>query len=575
MKAGVSLPAVGLAGLAAGLMLAACTGNIGDARGGSGIIPGSAGAGMAPVGVGGSAGSSPPTTLNCTGALPLAPSRAWRLTTTQIANTLRDQFGFVPPSIGSLPADTRLDGFANQSAKLTISPFVAETYFAMGQELGANAVANPSRFGITCDVTKLAPGACLSGFLSATGQKMWRRPLTPTELASLTTLFTTTSGQGGPGAAVTSVIQALFLSPNFLHRTELGTVAQPGSVTPLTDHEIASALSYLLWDSAPDDELLSLASQSQLRDRTVLLAQARRLFDARDKSGAAINNFLQQWLRIENLSFAVKDAAMFPIATPEITEDLKEELRLFSNSILFDTGGDRSFKTLFTASYTFVNARTAPIYGITGVTGNAMVRRDLDRTQRRGVISMAPFLWGKSHASETNLVGRGAYFRAELLCHRVPLPAGGVPPGAFAPPNSTGRQKFEIHSTGGCASCHQLFDGIGFALENYDAIGRFRTTEFGQTIDPTGTLPLPSENNALPGMAFSTFVDLVDKLAEKPDLYGCFAQQYASYAAGRDLPEIDACEKQAIADQFSRANYKVDELLLAVIGSPSFVDRKN
>jgi hypothetical protein len=570
MSAGALMPVVRLTGLAAGLLFAACTGNIGDARSGAGGSAG-AGAGTPPGGGGG----SPPSVLNCTGSPPPAPARAWRLTTTQIVNTLRDQFGFVPPSIGSLPADTRLDGFANQSAKLTISPFLAETYFAMGHELGANAVANPGRFGITCEVSKLAPGTCLSGFLSTTGQKMWRRPLTPAELSSLTTLFTTTSGQGGPAAAVTSVVQALFLSPNFLHRTELGTVAQAGAVTPLTDHEIASSLSYLLWDSAPDDELLSLASQSKLRDRTVLVAQARRLFEARDRSGPAINNFLQQWLRIENLSLAVKDAAMFPMAAPEIVEDLKEELRLYANSILFDAGGDRSFKTLFTASYAFVNARTAPIYGITGVTGNALVRRDLDRAQRRGVISMAPFLWGKSHASETNLVGRGAYFRAELLCHRVPLPAGGVPPGAFAPPNSTGRQKFEIHSTGGCASCHQLFDGIGFALENYDPIGRFRTTEYGQMIDPTGTLPLPSENNALPGMAFSNFVDLVDKLAEKPDLYGCFAQQYTSYAAGRDLPEIDACEKKAIADQFAQANYKIDELMLAVVGSPNFVDRKN
>jgi hypothetical protein len=558
--------------------LTACTGSIGGAHVGNGTMTpsGAAGSGGAttPTGAGSTGGGAPPV-VNCTGSLPLPKARVWRLTNAQIANTLRDQFGFVPSSIGSLPADTRLDGFANQAAKLTIPPLVAETYFTIGLELGANATANPSRFGIACDVTKLGPGSCLTGFLTTCGQKLWRRPLTQAEMSSLTNLFTTVSGQGGPSAAVSSVIQALFLSPNFLHRSELGTVAQAAAVTPLTDYEIASSLSYLLWDSAPDDELLSLAGQSMLRDKTVLLAQARRLFDARDRSGPAINNFLQQWLRIENLALAVKDADTFPTATPEIMEDLKEELRLYAGSILFDSGGDRSFKTLFTASYTFVNARTAPLYGITGVTGNALVRRDLDRSQRRGVISMAPFLWGKSHASETNLVGRGAYFRAELLCHRVPLPAGGVPPGAFAPPNSTGRQKFQIHSTGGCASCHQLFDGIGFALENYDAIGRFRTTEYGQMIDPTGSLPLPSENNALPGMAFSNFVDLVDKLAEKPDIYGCFAQQYASYAGGRDLPELDACEKKQIADQFAQASYKIDELMLAVVGSPTFVDRKN
>jgi hypothetical protein len=514
-------------------------------------------------------------TANCTGALPLGSSRVWRLTTAQIRNTLRDQFGFIPPSIDSLPADTRLDGFPNQASTLTIAPFVAETYFTMGQELGANAVANPARFGISCDVAKLTAGTCLTTFLNSTGQKLWRRPLTAAEISSLTTLFTTTSGQGGSTAAVGSVVQAMFLSPNFLHRTELGNLSQTGAVTQLTNYEVASSLSYLLWDSAPDDELLTLAQQEKLRDRTTLLAQARRLFQTREKSSPAISNFLTQWLRIENLPLAVKDTTAYPLGQAQLTDDLQNELRLFADSILFDAGGDRSFKTLFTAGYTFVNARTAPLYGLTGVTGTTMVRRELDRGQRRGIISMAPFLWGKSHAADTNLVGRGAYFRAELLCHRVPLPAGGVPPGAFAPPNSTGRERFQIHSTGGCASCHQLFDGIGFALENYDAIGQFRTTEYGKPIDPTGTLPLPSEGNALPGMAFSSFVDLVDKLVEKPDLYDCFASQFASYAAGRDVPELDACEKKAVAEEFAKANYKIDELMLAVIGSPTFLDRKN
>lgn len=551
--------------LAAAMLVGACNGNPSPLDTPAG---GPAGGGATDATPGGSA-------LQCTGPLPPAKSRVWRLTRPQIANTLRDRFGFVPPAIDTLPIETRLDGFANQSAKLTISPLLAEAYLTMGQELGAHAVANPTRFGINCDVSKLVAGSCLTSFIDTSGLGMWRRPLTAAETSAFVTLFTTTSAQGGPTAAVASVVQAMLLSPHFLHRTELGTVSDGGATTPLADYEIASALSYLLWDSAPDDELLSLASQSKLRDRTVLLAQAKRLFEYKEKSSPAIYTFLEQWLKLENLSLATKDTARFPMAVPEVVQDLKEELRLFTNSILFDPGADRSFKTLFTASYTFVNARTAPIYGIRDVNADTMVRRELDRSQRRGVLSMAPFLWGRSHASETNLVGRGAYVRSQLLCHHVPFPEGGVPPGAFAPPNSTGRQRFGIHSKGGCASCHRLFDGIGFALENYDAIGQFRTTEYNQTIDPTGNLPLPSEENALPGMAFSNFVELVDKLAEKPDVYSCFAQQYASYASGHDLAEVDTCEKKAIADQFAQSNHKLDELMLAVVGLSNFVNRKN
>jgi hypothetical protein len=545
----------------------------GGATGGAAPTPGGAG-GSSQSGGASNGGSG--ATSNCTAAAALPKARVWRLTSSQLENTLRDQFGFVPPSLQSLPMDARLDGFANQASKLTIAPLLAETYFAMGVELGARAAADPQKFGIACEVASLKAGSCLDGFLSTVGKKMWRRPLTPAEVSSFATLFTTTAAQGdGPAGGVASVVQALFLSPNFLHRTELGTVAQAGAVTPLTHYEIASSLSYLLWDTAPDDELLQLAAQEKLRDRDVILAQARRLFESRAKSAPAVDNFLRQWLHLENLETAVKDVATFPGATDQVLSDLSQELQLFTDSVFFSPGADRSFKTLFTANYTFVNERTAPFYGITGVTGAAMVRRELDAKQRRGVVSMVPFLWGHSNGEETNLVGRGAYFRGEVLCHRVPLPPGGVPPGNFAPPNSTGRQKLAAHANPACAGCHALFDGIGFALENYDAVGRYRTTDQGQTIDPTGTLPLPSEGNQLPGMPFSNFVELVDELAEKPDIYGCFARQFASYAAGRDIPELDTCEAARLEEQFAKSNYKLDELVLSVIGSTSFMDRKN
>jgi hypothetical protein len=232
-------------------------------------------------------------------------------------------------------------------------------------------------------------------------------------------------------------------------------------------------------------------------------------------------------------------------------------------------------RSLFTSTYSFVNERTAPLYGIAGVTGATLVRRDLDPMQRRGLITQLPFLWGSSHSEDTNLVGRGANFRGQVLCERLPLPPGGVPPGAFAPPGSTGRQRLTIHASPACAGCHALFDGVGFALEQYDAIGRFRTTEFDQTIDASGSLPLPSEGNARPGIVFNNFVGLVDQLVDKPDIYSCFAQQFASYASGRDIPELDPCERSTLISQFAASNHKIDELVMSVIGSSGFLDRRN
>lgn len=521
-----------------------------------------------------SAGGGPNVTMSC--ATPaLGKSRVWRLTRSQIENTLRDSFGFVPASISSVPIEARLDGFANQAALLTISPLLAETFFTMGGELGTHAAKNPSQYGIACDVARLTAGECLSGFLSNAGRKMWRRPLTDAELASLTQLFTDTSAHGGPAEGVASVLQALLLSPHFLHRTELGTTTQAGAVTPLTEYELASALSFFLWDSGPDEELYTLASQSKLRDRPTLLAQARRMFELRDKSEPALNNFLQQWLYLEALPNSTKDTTQFAMATPEVAADLQQELRLFFDSVLFEPGGDRNLKTLFTSTYAFVNERTAPLYGLTGVTGTDLVRRELNPNERRGMISMLPFLWGHSHAEDTNLVGRGAHFRGQLLCERLTVPPGGVPPGNFAPAGSTGRQRLTAHANPACASCHGLFDGVGFALEQYDAIGRYRTTEYGQTIDPSGNLPLPSQANMRPGIGFTNFVDLVDKLVEMPDIYGCFAQQLASYASGRDIPELDPCERDALIEQFSKQNHEIDELVMNVVASPGFMDRKN
>lgn len=507
----------------------------------------------------------------------LVKPRIWRLTKSQLANTLRDEFDIEPVALSNLPGETRLDGFANQASQLRIAPLLAEVYFALGEELGAHALQNPDKFGIACDVASLAPGSCLDGFVATTGRKLWRRPLSATEVASLSALFVKTAAQGeGPAGGVKSVVQALFMSPSSLHRTELGTVKDAGAVTPLTDHEVASALSYLLWDSAPDAELTALADQGKLRDRTVLVAQAKRLFDARDKASPAMLHFFEQWLELENLPTATKDTSVFPMATPELNADLKEELRLFTNSVLFDEGADRRFDSLFTGTYAFVNERTAPFYGLSGVTGDAMVRRELDPATRRGIFTSLPFLWGHAQTKETNLVGRGAYFRAEVLCHRVKLPPGGVPnPGKFAPPGSTGRQKLTIHSNPACATCHSLFDGIGFALENYDATGSHRTMDQGQTIDASGTLPLPSEGNALPGIAFSNFVEMVDELAQKPDVYDCFAQQFAAYASGYDLPELDACEKERLVNEFGRSEHAIDQLVLGVISSPSFIDRRN
>jgi hypothetical protein len=312
----------------------------------------------------------------------------------------------------------------------------------------------------------------------------------------------------------------------------------------------------------------------------VLLGEAKRMLATVQKTAPAIHGFVEQWLHTDDLvTGPVKDPAVFSLATPQVAADLMEENRRFVDSVFFE--GDRSFKTLFTANYGFVNARTAPIYGLQGVTGDQMVKKELPAAQRRGILTQASFMWGHANPDGTHPVERGRYFREEILCEGVPDPSPNliIDP-QFGDETLTARERLAIHlKEPTCAVCHKLIDGLGLAMENYDGIGRFRTEEAvkgggpPKPIDAKGTVPLPSDPDTV--LTFNNLIDLVDQLATKPDVYSCFASQYLDYATGRRPGELHDCEKQLVTDKFVKSNYNVDSLVLGVIESPSFTSRKN
>jgi hypothetical protein len=317
---------------------------------------------------------------------------------------------------------------------------------------------------------------------------------------------------------------------------------------------------------------MDLAQQNKLRDPATLTDQAKRLM-ASPRAQTAMTSFVQQWLRIEDLTMQIKDP-MYSLYNIQVGADLLEETRLFFNSVMFDPAGDRSFKTLFTAQYGFVNARTAPIYGIPNVTSTTLTKTNLDATQRRGLLTLAGFISGHSDPDATSLVSRGRYLREEILCASVPDPD---PKNAVFDPAKvndmmTGRERLTTHASNpACATCHTLFDALGFAMELYDPIGRYRTMDVGKMIDPSGTIPLPSGGD----LKFNNFVEMVDNLAKTTDIYQCFSAQYLSYATGRGRADINDCEKNMVSDAFTKSGYKMDTLVLSVVNSPSFIARKN
>jgi hypothetical protein len=552
-----------LVALVCGAGSGACTGQISSApRRGSPEPSGPAGA-----------PATPGVDVGACSAATLARPRAWRLTNAQLRNTLLDAVGFAPPTLSMLPGETRLDGFANQSDRLSIASLVADYYLRASDELASEVVRRSTEL-VKCPMASLGGGTCLADFVAAFGARLWRRPLLDSEVGRLTALYTTTAAQaGGPEAGLRTVVQGLFMSPNFLYRSEVGNTQAPGAVAELTQYEVASALSYMLWDSPPDATLVALAEQGKLRDRSVLGGEARRLLAA-PKAQGAMHSFLQQWLQIEDLLTADKDPMVYSVYSPQVAADLMEETRLLLASVVFDPSGDRSFRTLFTSPIGFVNARTAPIYGLANVAGATLGRAMLDPAQRRGILTSGAFMAAHADGDDTGPVSRGRYFREELLCDGVPPP--NPTDAMFDPqkitPDMTNRERLTAHATNpACKACHALFDGLGFAMENYDPIGRFRTTEKGKPIDPTGSVPLRSGRL----LTFESFVDLVDQLARTPDLYQCFSTQYLSYATGRLGDQIDDCEKKRVAGEFERSGYKIDALVLSVVQSPSFIARRN
>jgi hypothetical protein len=579
--------------LALSLASVACVGSIsGSGSGDNGKPGGPSGPGTSPSG--GSGGSNtvpgkvdpPPVVVGACNETTLAQPRVWRLTHSQVRNSLRDGLGFAPPAIDTFPNEARIDasssrnGFANRSDNLTISPTLADMYYKASEELAEEVAAKSGQYGVGCPMAMLGAGTCLKTFLGNFGTKMWRRPLTDSEVNSLSTLYTTAAGQGdGPAGGLKTVVQAMFLSPNFLFRSELGDRSE--GVTRLTDHELASALSYTLWDTAPDATLIDLAQKGRLRDQTVLLDQAKRLMSTVPKSSGAMHHFVEQWLDIEDVTVDVKDQTVFSLGTKEMAQDLLDETRTFFDSVLYQPGGDKTFKTLFTANYSFVNGRTAPLYGVQGVTGDAFVKKELDPQQRRGLLTQGVFAWGHANPDGTHPIERGRYFREEILCEGVPdpLPNIIIDP-QFGNKSLTARERLAIHEKEPtCAACHKLIDGLGLAMEQYDGIGRFRKDEIveggvAKPIDPSGSVALPSDGTEL---KFKNFLELVDQLAQKKDVYSCFASQYLDYTSGRAYKpdEPNGCERKLVTDKFIQSGYNVEQLILAVVGSPSFTARRN
>ncbi|HEX5000318.1 MAG TPA: DUF1592 domain-containing protein [Terriglobia bacterium] len=431
------------------------------------------------------------------------------------------------------------------------------------------ASETPSRQRIfTCHPASTAEERpCATTILSNLARRAYRRPVTDADMAGLMRFYDEGHAASGFESGVELALRAMLASPKFLFRAERDpSGVAPGSVYALADVELASRLSFFLWSSIPDDELLAVAESGRLHDPATLASEVRRML-ADPKSEALVTNFAGQWLQIRNLRSATPDKNDFPNYDDTLRLAFERELELFVGSVIHE---NRSVPELLTADYTFVNERLALHYGIPFVFGSQFRRVSGIDENRRGLLGKGGILMLTSHADRTSPVVRGKWVLDNLVGSPPPPPPPNVPPLSETPGAQplTMRARMEQHRANPvCANCHKLMDPIGLALENFDGVGAWRDNDNGQPVDTAGQL---SDGTKIEGVT-----GLRDALAKRPEVFvETVVRKLLTYALGRGLEPADMPAVRAIVRQSERDAYRFGSLVEGVVNSTPFRMRK-
>ena len=411
---------------------------------------------------------------------------------------------------------------------------------------------------------------CAAAIVAGLARRAYRRPVTVDDLEQLVSFYRRGYAAGGFEAGVETALRALLASPEFLFRIERDPEgAAPGEPYRVSGLELASRLSFFLWSSLPDDELLDAAAAGKLRDPAALRAQARRML-ADPRAATLTTNFASQWLHLRNLDAVRPDARLFPDFDDNLRQGFRRETELLFQSILDE---DRSVVDLLTADYTFANERVARHYGFPGVYGDHFRRVDLpEGSPRAGLLGHGSILTVTSYATRTSPVLRGKWILENLLGTPPPPPPANVPPLEETRSNTrvvSMRERMAAHRRNPqCAVCHRIMDPAGLSMENFDAIGRWRDAEGGAAIDAAGNLP--------GGEDFDGVAGLRGALLERPEVFvGTVTEKLLTYALGRGLDHADAPAVRAIARAAAADGYRLSSLILGIVESTPFQMRRS
>ena len=463
-----------------------------------------------------------------------------------------------------------------QYSRVPINPIVFSIqvvgpYNGRTPDVGGEARARRAIF--SCTPARQADEApCAREILSRLTRRAFRRPVTAADVDPLLASYAAGYEAGGFESGIQWALEALLVSPEFLFRVERHPPdVEPGTPYRLADVDLASRLSFFLWSSIPDDELLALAEAGRLSDPAVFERQVRRMLDD-PRSSALTANFAGQWLFLRNLRTVAPNAVLFPTFDDNLREAFRRETELFFDS---QVRADRSVLELLAADYTFLNDRLARHYGIPGVYGSHYRRVRYPDERRAGLLGHGSILTVTSHPNRTSPVVRGKWLLENLLGSPPPPPPPDIPAlvendEGSAP--ATVRARMEQHrSNPACAACHAKMDPLGFALENFDAVGQWRSTdaEAGAPIDASGALP--------DGTPFTTPAEFRQGLLAEPwasEFVGTVIEKLLTYAVGRGLDYYDAPTVRAVRREAETAGYRWSSIVLGIVRSAPFRMRR-
>ena len=528
-------------------LVTACQGDIlGSAPdAGQGLTsPNGGGSGGGAVGV---AGSGPLPAGVMAGPRPLR-----RLTRVEYENTVVDLLKLEVRFASGLPDDARGDSGFLQAGP--VGEVDAERLQLAAESLAATAVAQGLSTLLGCTPDGAAEASCVRQFIESFGRRAFRRTLTASEVTELEALYQGARSQQllSSEQAVALLLSGMLQSPQFLYlweRTTADDAAAP--VVALGPHELASRLAYLAWRSMPDAALFEAADGGRLTTPDDIRREVQRLLaDARAQE--SIVDFVRGWFHLSDRS----DDALSSSASGETA--------LFVKSVL-SSGG--SLQELLTSPTNFVNETLAPLYGASNVQGPELREVVVNAEQRFGLLTQVSFLGSNADGAQSHPVKRGAIVFDQLLCGELPPLPPNVPQPGPQQEGVPNRERFALHSQNACAiGCHRILDPLGFAFENYDGTGRFRTMDGGQPVDASGTVELPSGEQ----LSFQNAKELVAQLAVSESARSCAARQALRLALGRRELPADDPSLASLSTAFASSNHALSELFVSVATSPSF-----